>query len=128
MAASTLKGKHFASDERILGGSDFVASVLRQANEQKTLAAQKPTIDKVIAVVCNHFSLDPSLLASQGKQSHVSRARAVVSHIAFDVLRFKGIDIAHALNLTPPAISRLAARGRTDPAVEEIEKALYRKG
>jgi putative transposase len=131
IAASTVKRDHIASDERILGGSNFVASVLKQANEdyeQGILARQKLTIEKLITVVCDYFSLDPSLLVSQGKQSHVSRARAVVAHIAFDVLRFKGTDIAHALSLSPPAISRLAARGRTDSSNGEIEKALYRKG
>jgi putative transposase len=126
-AALMLKKEHFASDERILGSSDFVASVLKRANEQKTLARREPTVDKLITVVCDHFSLAPSLLASQGKRSHVSRARAIVSHIAFDVLRLKGVDIARALNLSPPAISRLAARGRTDPLVGEIEEVLYRK-
>jgi putative transposase len=128
IAASAVKRDRFASDERILGGSDFVSSVLKQANEdyeRKSLARQELTIDRLITVVCDHFSLDPSLLTSQGKQSAVSRARAVVAHIAFDVLRFKGVDIARALNLSPPAISRLAARGRTDSSIGEIEKALH---
>lgn len=130
IAASRVKRDHFASDERILGGSEFVTSVLKQAKEgyeQKTFATRKLTIDKLITVVCDHFSLDPALLSSQGKQSPVSRARAVVAHIAFGVLRFKGIDVARALHLSPPAISRLAARGRTDSSIGEIEKALYRK-
>jgi putative transposase len=129
-AASALKREHFASDERILGGSDFVTSVLKQAKEdyeQKTRTRQELTIDRLIVIVSDHFSLDPSLLIGQGKRPSISRARAVVAHIAFDVLRFKGIDIAHALDLSPPAISRLAARGRKDSSIGEIEKKLSRE-
>ncbi|MBP6942188.1 MAG: transposase [Syntrophorhabdaceae bacterium] len=124
-AVSTLKRERFASDERILGGSDFVASVLKQAQEDHgQRSRQEITLDKLLTVVCDYFSCEPALLTSPGKQSHISRARAVLSHIAFAVLRFKGTDIARALNLTPPAVSRLSARGRTDESVGEIEKLL----
>jgi hypothetical protein len=54
-----------ASDERILGSSDFVSTVLKQANEQyqknRLLAI---IIETLIMFVCDHLHIDASLLLS----------------------------------------------------------------
>jgi hypothetical protein len=121
----------FASDERILGNSDFVASVLKQAHEdygRKTAAKiQGLDLEKLAAVVCNNFGLTPVVLKSPSKQPRIARARAIISHIAFDSLRLKGVDIGRQLNVTPGAVSKLAAKGRADPLAADIEKILYKK-
>jgi putative transposase len=121
--------KGFASDERILGSSAFVASVLKQAHEDyaKKTELQDLNLERLITVVCNHLRLDPALLKSPAKQSPIARARAIIAHIAFDTLRLRGVDIAHTFQLTPGAVSKLAARGRTDPLAREI-KILAPKG
>jgi hypothetical protein len=59
--------------------------------------------------------------------ANIFRARAIISCIAFDTLRVKGIDIARQLNVTPAAVSRLAAKGRTNPLTGEIEEILLEK-
>ena len=121
----------FASDERILGSSVFVASVLKQANEdyerRGVATTQGMDLVRLIAIVCDHFGLDSAMLKSPSKQSHISRARAITSSIAFDTLKFRGIDIARQLNVTPAAVSKLAAKGRTDLSTREIEKIIYEK-
>jgi putative transposase len=121
--------RRFASDERILGGSTFVASVLKQAHEDyaKNTSAKMQGLDLkgLITVVCDHLSLSPVLLRSPAKQSLIARARAIIAHIAFDILRLRGVDIAQTLHLTPAAVSKLAAKGRTDPLASKIEKRLY---
>jgi REP element-mobilizing transposase RayT len=121
--------KRYASDERILGSSAFVASVLKQANEdyaRNTVAKmQGPDLEGLIAAVCDHLGLNPFLLKSPAKQSPIARARAIIAHIAFDTVRLKGVDIAQALQLTPAAVSKLAAKGRIDPLAGKIEKLLY---
>jgi putative transposase len=123
--------KRFASDERILGSSAFVASVLKQANEnyaRKTVAKmQGLDLEGLITVVCDHFGLNPALLKGPAKQSPIAHARAIISHIAFDTMRLKGVDIARQLHLTPAAVSKLAAKGRADPLAGEIEKMVYEK-
>lgn len=120
--------KNFASDERILGSSAFVAAVLKKANEdyaRKTRAAiQDLDLDRLSTMVCDHLGLNPSLLKTPAKQSAITRARAVMSHIAFDTLRLRGVDIARWLEVTPAAVSRLAGRGRADPLADKIEKLI----
>ena len=120
--------EHFASDERILGSNDFVSSMLEHAKEnyeKKTASTMKGLdIDRLIATVCDRFGLNRALLKSPAKQAPVTRARAIISHIAFDMLRLSGVDIARQLNLTPSAVSRLTAKGRTDPLTVEIERTL----
>ncbi len=118
--------RRFASDERILGGSDFVASVLKQANEryEKKTVLDHIGIEALIDTVCHYLNVDKSLLSTPVKDRTTSRARSLICHIAYVTLRIKGIDIAMRLNLTPAAISRLATKGRTDPAREEIEERL----
>jgi len=121
----------FASDERILGSSAFVASVLGQANEdyeKKTIAALHGIdLVRLAAIVCDCFDLNPAILKSPSKQSHIARIRGIISYIAFDTLRLRGVDIARQLNVTPAAVSKLVAKGRADPSTEGIEKILYEK-
>lgn len=118
--------ERFASDERILGSSDFVTAVLKQANEQYEKKQLLHTFDigTLITVVCGHLHVDRALLLSPVKQRQVSRARSLISHIAFTTLRLKGVDIARSLGLSPAAVTKLAARGRSDPLREEIERKL----
>jgi putative transposase len=119
----------FASDERILGSSAFVDFVLRQANEnhEKRFDAEMQGIDleRLITNVCDHLGLDPAVLMSPTKQFCVVRARGIICHIAFDNLRFTGVDISRRLKVTPAAVSKLSIRGRIDPLVDEIKKILY---
>jgi len=123
--------ERFASDERILGSSDFVSSMLEHAHEhyEKKIVAEMQglAIEKLIVVVGNHFGLTHALLKSPSKQSRVARARALISSIASDTLRLRGVEIARSLNLTPSAVSKLAAKGRDDSLSEEIERSLFGK-
>ena len=72
----------------------------------------------------HHFGIDEVSARSAIKQRAVSRTRAIIAHLALDRLGVTGVDAGKALNLTPSAISRLAARGRTDPLFREIEGML----
>lgn len=120
--------EHYASDERILGGSDFVATVLKQANEQyEKNRLLTIDIETLIMFVCNYLHIDKSLLLNPVKQRQVARTRSLIAYIAFNTLRRTGVEIAGRLNLSPSAISKLAAKGRTDPLREEIEGKLLER-
>lgn len=119
--------EHFSNDERILGSSDFAASVLKKANEEHEklrVESQHFDIEKIINIVCEHLGLNPRILTSPSKQTNIARARAIISTIAFDTLRIKGVDIAARLNLTPAAISKLSAKGRNDQLGNEIGRLI----
>ena len=55
-------GTRIKGDERILGSSDFVESVLQQANEklaqQTWLQATGPDLDELIKKVADHYEID----------------------------------------------------------------------
>jgi hypothetical protein len=69
-----------------------------------------------------------TLLVSPSKKSPITHARCLIAHIGFHALRLKGVDIAKVLNLSPAAVSKLAARGTGNPAEEEIMRALLERG
>lgn len=120
--------EHFASDERILGSSEFVTSVLKRAGEdyeRRTRAAISGLdIEGIISIVCERCGLDRSLLPGREKKVPIVRARALVCHVSFNMYGLKGVDIAKALNMTSSGVSRLAQRGRNDPLSVEIEGML----
>jgi chromosomal replication initiation ATPase DnaA len=122
-------GLRVHSDERVLGSSDFVESVLKKANEdleKKTLVLAKGLdLKRLIAVVTDHFDLNHRQLKSQSRKNAVARARSIICCLAIDRLMNTGAGVARELNLSPSAVSKLANRGRIDNLCEEIEKKLF---
>lgn len=122
--------ERFANDGRILGSNEFVISVLKKANKDYVKMVgdrtQNLDIEKIISVVCDHLGLNPAVLNSPSKQTHITRARAIISSIAFDTLKLKGVDIAQRLNLTPTAISKLSAKGRNDRSAIDINRSILK--
>jgi putative transposase len=121
------EGLRIASDERILGSSAFVASVLKKAHEdyEKRISAKNLDIDALITFIAHYCGVDETHIKSTIKQRIVSQARAITAHIAIDRLRITGAAIAEKLNMTPSAVSKLAARGRSDPLSLVIEAQLF---
>jgi REP element-mobilizing transposase RayT len=112
-----------SSDERILGSSQFVDSVLKRADEEYDKRARRGgfTIDRLIGQVGERCGADPSLIKGPAKQRDASRAKGIVSYLASRLLSMTGTAIASALNLTPSAVCKLARKGRDDPLSKEIE-------
>ena len=85
-------------------------------------------------MTCQYFKSVPKCppltharLKSPSKQSRVARAWVLTSSIVSDTLRLRGVEIALSLNLTPSAVSKLAAKGHDDPLSDEIERRLFGK-
>jgi len=116
-------------DERILGGSDFVESVLKRANEdyeKRTFAISKGLqIDDVLRAVSEEFNLHADSVRGTGKHRKASRARAIVCFIAVYRLGFKCIDVARILRMSPSAVSKAARRGSSDECSREIWDGLH---
>jgi putative transposase len=121
------QGLRVASDERILGSSDFVTSTLKHAQEDyiKRRDTHGLTLVDLIAFVADHMETDETVIKSTIKERSASQARAIISHLAIDRLRVPGAEVARSLNISPSAVSKLAARGRRDPLSGEIENAVY---
>ena len=112
------KSMRIMGDERILGSSEFVESVLKLANEnyeRNTLAMIKGVnLVSIIRKVSNHFDIKPKLIMSNSKQSKICRARAIVCFLAAEKLGITGSQIAQKLNISPSTVSKALVNGRKD--------------
>jgi REP element-mobilizing transposase RayT len=122
-------GMRVMGDERILGDSDFVEKVLKQADEdleKKTLAMAKGLdLEKLIAAVAAHFEMDSEIIKSSSRQRTVAQARSIICGLAGDQLMIHGAEVARQLDLSTSAVSKLASRGRSDPISKEVARELF---
>lgn len=122
-------GERIMSDERILGSSDFVEYVLKNADEhleKKTKAlASGINIDDIIDQVAVNLNIDPFLMGSKSRKRMVAKARSLACAISLDDFLIKGRDMAKRLNMSRSAVSKLANRGRKDPQLEKIRGKLF---
>lgn len=118
------KAQRLMGDERILGSSDFVETVLTLADENyayQTLAKAKGlTLDLVISEVSQYFDIPMEVIKGNGKQRKVSRARSIICWLAVDKLGKSGRQVAQRIGISPSAVSKALIRGHSDYRSESI--------
>ena len=106
---------HAKSDERILGDSDFVTSVLKEQNERLErrfhLQAQGIDFENVVDRVARLLSLKPAQVLSSAKQPQRVKARSVLCYWAVKELEMHSAEVARRLKVTKSTVSRAVARG-----------------
>ncbi len=121
-------GIRIKGDERILGSSDFVERVLKQANEdleQKyRLQATGVDLEKLLIKVAQYYEIDPENLKTAIKESTITKARTLLCYLAVRKLMVSCADVARALNISPATVSRAASRGAELSNLEQIQKKL----
>jgi putative transposase len=107
--------EHLKGDERILGDSDFVESVLQTGNEamerKYQLQAAGFDFDKLIDRAADFFQLKSAEILLPTKQRHRVKARSLLCFWAIKELGMSSIAVADRLGITQSAASRLAQRG-----------------
>lgn len=107
--------EHLKGDERILGDSDFVESVLQTANEamerKYQLQAAGFDFDKLIDRAADFFQLKSAEILLPTKQRHRVKARSLLCFWTVKELGMSSIAVADRLGITQSAASRLAQRG-----------------
>jgi len=107
--------EHCKGDERILGDSDFVESVLaiqREHLERRyAFQAQGYDFKSVVTRVGDFLGLEPETITVPGKQRHRVEARALVCYLATRELGMTAISVARLMGVTQPAVTRAAYRG-----------------
>jgi putative transposase len=103
------------SDERILGDSDFVETILAQANERYTRQYDWKRrgigfahLVKRVAALCH---LDPKEVVTPGRQQQKVTARSLLCFWAVRELGFPLTALARQLGLSPPGVSYAVQRG-----------------
>lgn len=122
------RASRIMGDERILGSSEFVEMVLKQANEdyeRKTVAVAKGLdTDFLLNQVSDYFGIEPKFIKGSGKQRQASLARSIVCFLAVDKLCVSGREVARRLGMSPSAVSKALIRGRSDHRSQVIWKEI----
>ena len=112
-------------DERILGDSDFVETVLRLAEEgleQKyDLKARGYDFDRVVERVAEVMSMGIEKVTAFGKSPQTVKARGLLCFWAHRKLGMTTIEIGKRLNLSQSAVSRSSIRGETIARENRVE-------
>jgi hypothetical protein len=107
---------HFKSDERILGDSDFVETVLNFASEamerRYRLKASGYSFKSVAERVGEIFDMPNRDVMAPGKQPDRVKARSVLAYWAVHELGMSVTEVGMKLGLSQSATSRAVQRGR----------------
>lgn len=117
-------GVSLKSDERILGGSDFVAQVLAEAQEamdnKDALAAKGVGLDEIVAVASRLLGVKPQALIGAGKERRIVKARQLACHWAVGELGLSMTEVAKRLSISVSTVSVAVKSGRGIVAGEEL--------
>jgi chromosomal replication initiation ATPase DnaA len=121
-------GIRIKADERILGSSDFVDSVLKKADEQLEekyrLQALGIGLETLIDRVAHHCNIDPENLKSTSKERTITEARRILCFLAVRKLGHTCSDVARALGISPVTVSKAVASGSTLAEMGKIQKRI----
>ncbi len=108
-------GESLKSDERILGDSCFVDTVLEAAGEKLETRAryrlQGIDLEALLGIVSGLTGVGAKEIRSGGKQPRRVQARSLLCYWATRELGLTATSLARTLNLTQPAVSLAARRG-----------------
>lgn len=103
-------------DERILGGSDFVNTMLAEAGEQLEvryrLKRMGYDLKKVAERVGELYGMDPGEIMTKGRRRQQAEARSVLCHWAVGELGMGITDLARTFGMTPSAVGYAVRRGK----------------
>jgi hypothetical protein len=101
-----------ASDERILGSSTFVESLLRKLDqrEKQTLRLSHifPDLETLASRVAEDSQISAAELRSGGRSKKIVRARKVFCQLAVKHMGYSGADVARFLGVSTSAVNRAA--------------------
>jgi len=111
-----LKGQaHIMSDERILGESEFVDSVLSQANERYErryeLKSRGYNLNRIAKRVAELSGMEEHEVFSKGRQHRKVKARSLLCFWAVSELGMSLTDLARDLEMSTPGVGFAVERG-----------------
>lgn len=102
-------------DERILGDTDFVEAVLKEANEQLErryrLKSEKFSLERAAKRVAAVMDIPEELVWEKSRRPRVVEARDLLCYWASIELLMSKTELARRLKLTQPAVSIAVRRG-----------------
>jgi hypothetical protein len=101
----------FTHDDRVLGGSDFVESLLRSQSEKPRASRVGSSLEDVVCLVCRATKTDAGSLLGSRRSRSVSRAREGISFLWISHFGQSGHEVAAKLGISPVSAYRCARRG-----------------
>jgi putative transposase len=106
------KETQVASDERILGSSEFILGLFSEAEQRmkETLrfSGKVKDLSSLAREVAKGEGITEEDMRSGSRQRQVSKARRLFCHLAVREMRHLGAEVARFLGVTTSAINRLA--------------------
>lgn len=106
----------YASDERILGGTDFVLSVLKELEKQEAHRRSRRVwsldVVSLIEQLAKAEGMTPERIRGVGRPRDVSRVRDGIAYLWVEYLGRSGRALARELGLRPESVNRAARRGQ----------------
>lgn len=103
-------------DQRILGDSDFVLRLLKDAEqrlEQRTAVKGKGcTLETIAEQVAGMYGITGEDILSRGREALRVEARSLFCHVAVHDLRVSVTDLARFLNMAASSVSYSVRRGK----------------
>jgi len=119
-------GIRIKGDERILGSSDFVADVLKQANEALSekyrLRESGIDIDALLSRVATYYKIAPEDLKTASKEAAITKARTVLCYLAVRKLMISCADVARKLGISPATVSRAVSRASSIEDLNQLQE------
>jgi len=123
-------GERQACDERILGGGEFVARTLKEAEEaerdRSRLRREGWTPERVLGRAGEVARIRPSMILGGGKRPAQALGRALACKWMIQDLGMKGADAARFLGISQPAVTIASRRGAQEES--RLDVRLSRSG
>jgi len=106
------KGEKVASDQRILGSSEFVKTLLKEGNEQEKETLRFKTKVADLASLAKQISRNEGItemeLKSGSRRRKISRARRLFCQVSVVKIGYPGAQVARLLGVSTSAVVRAA--------------------
>lgn len=110
--SSRRRGIEASSDQRVLGSSDFVESLLSEADERERETLRLPLrgrgLNSLIKEIAEGEGVSETEVRSGKRDRRVSRARRLICQVAVDKMGYPGAEVARVLGVTTSAVIRAA--------------------
>jgi len=113
----------YRSDERILGSTDFVETILKAADdsESKNSKIKRISLNVLKRRICAEFEIKPRVLESGSRVPAVSHVRAVLCYVWVRYLGRSGRKLAQELGVSPQAVYSGSARIEQEKSIRDDE-------
>ena len=106
------KGIKVASDERILGGDEFIQRLLSEVEEKQRetlrLSRKVPDLPTLARRIVKGEGIEELELRSGMRTRKVARARRMFCQLAVGKMGYPGAEVARYLGVTTSSVNRLA--------------------